>query len=58
MRLSKVSRNLFTFDGANNIESDDSLIINRSLDASKFNQATGYNPPTWQNLIETMYQYQ
>lgn len=41
-----------------NIEFDDSLIINRSLDASKFNQATGYNPPTWQNLIETMYQYQ
>ena len=41
-----------------NIEPDDSLIINRSLDASKFNQATGYNPPSWQNLIETMYQYQ
>lgn len=41
-----------------NIEADDSLIINRSLDASKFNQATGYNPPYWQNLIETMYQYQ
>lgn len=41
-----------------NIEADDSLIINRSLDASKFNQATGYNPVTWQNLIETMYQYQ
>jgi dTDP-4-dehydrorhamnose reductase len=41
-----------------NIEADDSLIVNRSLDASKFNQATGYNPPTWQDLIETMYQYQ
>jgi len=41
-----------------NIEADSSLIIDRSLDASKFNQATGYNPPTWQNLIETMYQYQ
>lgn len=40
------------------IEADDGLIINRSLDASKFNQATGYNPPTWKNLIETMYQYQ
>ena len=40
------------------IEADDSLIINRSLDAGKFNQATGYNPPTWENLIETMYQYQ
>ena len=41
-----------------NIEADDSLIINRSLDAGKFNQATGYNPPNWQNLIETMYQFQ
>lgn len=41
-----------------NIEVDDSLIINRSLDASLFNQATGYNPPNWQDLIETMYQYQ
>lgn len=41
-----------------NIEEDESLIIDRSLDASKFNQATGYNPPAWQNLIETMYQYQ
>jgi dTDP-4-dehydrorhamnose reductase len=41
-----------------NIEADDSLIINRSLDASLFNQATGYNPHTWQSLIETMYQYQ
>lgn len=41
-----------------NIECDDNFIIDRSLDASKFNQATGYNPPTWQDLIETMYQYQ
>lgn len=41
-----------------NIEEDESLIIDRSLDANKFNQATGYNPPTWKNLIETMYQYQ
>jgi dTDP-4-dehydrorhamnose reductase len=41
-----------------NIECDDSFIIDRSLDASKFNQATGYNPPTWQDLIETMHQYQ
>ena len=39
------------------IESDDSLVINRSLDASKFNKATGYNPPTWQDMIKIMYQY-
>jgi dTDP-4-dehydrorhamnose reductase len=41
-----------------NIEADESFIINRSLDASKFNQVTRYNPPSWKNLIETMYQYQ
>lgn len=41
-----------------NIEPDESLVINRSLDASRFNQATGYNPPDWQSLIKTMYQYQ
>lgn len=40
-----------------NITLDDSFIINRSLDASKFNQATGYNPPDWQRLIEAMHQY-
>jgi dTDP-4-dehydrorhamnose reductase len=40
-----------------NIMPDDTFIIDRSLDASKFNQATGYNPPDWQHLIETMYQY-
>ncbi len=37
---------------------DDSLVIDRSLNASKFNKVTGYNPPAWQSLIETMHQYQ
>lgn len=40
-----------------NITPDDTFVIDRSLDASKFNQATGYNPPQWQQLIEAMYQY-
>ncbi|HSI42871.1 MAG TPA: SDR family oxidoreductase [Methylotenera sp.] len=40
------------------IIADDSFVIDRSLDASKFNQVTGYNPPSWQELIETMHQYQ
>jgi len=40
------------------IEADDSLIIDRSLDASKFNQVIGYNPLDWESLINTMYQYQ
>jgi dTDP-4-dehydrorhamnose reductase len=41
-----------------NITPDASFNIDRSLDGSKFNQATGYNPPAWKNLIEIMYQYQ
>lgn len=41
-----------------NIEIDDSLVIDRSLDARKFNLAAGYNPPSWESLINTMYQYQ
>lgn len=40
-----------------NIEVDDSFVIDRSLDARKFNQATGYNPPCWESLIKIMYQY-
>ena len=39
------------------IEEDDSLIVNRSLDASKFNKAIGYNPLDWESLIKIMYQY-
>ncbi len=41
-----------------NITRDDNFVIDRSLDASKFNYATGYTPATWQGLIESMYQYQ
>lgn len=33
---------------------DDRLSIDRSLDASRFDQETGYVPPTWQELIEKM----
>ena len=40
------------------IEVDDSFTIDRSLDARKFNRAIGYNPPDWENLVNTMYQYQ
>lgn len=33
---------------------DDSLVIDRSLDSNRFRTATGYSPPTWQELIEIM----
>lgn len=34
---------------------DDSLVIDRSLDSTRFRQETGYIAPEWNELIETMY---
>jgi dTDP-4-dehydrorhamnose reductase len=39
------------------VELDEDFVIDRSLDAKKFNLATGFKPPDWPELIETMYQY-
>lgn len=39
------------------IEPDDRVKINRSLDASKFMQATGYVAPAWPNLIARMHEF-
>lgn len=33
---------------------DDGLVIDRSLDSSRFRAVTGYTPPAWRELIETM----
>ena len=33
---------------------DDSLVIDRSLDSSRFRAATGYTPPAWPDLIREM----
>lgn len=35
---------------------DEQVQIDRSLDSSKFQQETGYNPPGWRDLIEKMHQ--
>lgn len=35
----------------------DDVIIDRSLDASRFNQATGYAPPPWPELIQRMREF-
>jgi dTDP-4-dehydrorhamnose reductase len=40
------------------IISDDSLVIDRSLNADKFRAATGYVPPEWLELIRVMHAYQ
>ncbi|MEW5902971.1 MAG: SDR family oxidoreductase [Pseudomonadota bacterium] len=39
------------------IESDDRLAIDRSLDATRFREATGYVAPGWPELIERMHAY-
>jgi len=37
------------------IEPDDALVIDRSLDASRFREATGYVAPAWPELIRRMH---
>jgi dTDP-4-dehydrorhamnose reductase len=37
------------------IEKDDKFTIDRSLDASKFFTETGYQPASWENLIQQMH---
>lgn len=39
------------------IEFDESFVIDRSLNADKFRDATGYIPSDWPSLIASMYQY-
>ena len=36
---------------------DNSVIIDRSLDASKLNNIIGYKPPSWDDLIKSMYDF-
>ena len=36
---------------------DDTIVIDRSLSAYKFESATGYLPPDWATLIENMHSY-
>lgn len=38
------------------IPSED-LVIDRSLNADRFNLATGYNPPDWSVLVQRMYEF-
>ncbi|MGL4226556.1 MAG: NAD(P)-dependent oxidoreductase, partial [Rickettsia sp.] len=34
----------------------DELVIDRSLDATRFNEVTGYTPPDWRELVKRMYE--
>lgn len=35
---------------------DDALKIDRSLDSSRFFKVTGYRPPSWEDMVRTMYE--
>lgn len=37
------------------IEPDDTVAINRSLDSSRFRAESGYQPPSWEELVSRMY---
>lgn len=37
------------------IDADDALVIDRSLNAERLQNATGYRPPTWPDLIAAMH---
>lgn len=39
------------------IDSDETFVIDRSLDSTRFRKLTGYNPPVWAELAQTMHQF-
>jgi dTDP-4-dehydrorhamnose reductase len=39
------------------IKPDDRLVIDRSLDSSRFREATGYQPPAWSELVRRMHEF-
>lgn len=46
-----------TYGRANEISADDALVIDRSLDSTRFRQLTGYVPPTWPELVRAMHDF-
>ncbi len=47
-----------TYDKKIQIRDDSSLKIDRSLDSTLFRTATGYTPPSWNDLISEMHKFQ
>jgi dTDP-4-dehydrorhamnose reductase len=39
------------------IVSDNTVQVDRSLDSSRFRSITGYTPPTWRDLVESMHRF-
>jgi len=46
-----------TYGKTIDIRPSDELVIDRSLNADRFNQETGYRPPEWPELVELMYKF-
>lgn len=46
-----------TYGRTNMINPDDKLVIDRSLDSSRFRAATGYAPPSWPALVRAMHDF-
>ena len=46
-----------TYGRTNEIAADATLVIDRSLDSSRFRALTGYAPPTWPELVRTMHEF-
>jgi dTDP-4-dehydrorhamnose reductase len=42
---------------SNQITPDDKLVIDRSLDSTRFRQLTGYVPPPWPELVQAMHDF-
>jgi dTDP-4-dehydrorhamnose reductase len=43
-----------TYGVAIDVSADDQLVIDRSLDSTRFKQATGFAPKQWPELISSM----
>jgi dTDP-4-dehydrorhamnose reductase len=46
-----------TYGKSIQIIADDQLVINRSLDSTRFRQATGFSPKPWPELLRTMHAF-
>lgn len=55
-KLSLLSLVAEIYDKDIQITPDDSVQIDRSLDSTRFRQASGYMPPTWPDMIREMYE--
>lgn len=45
------------YDKHISLEENADLVIDRSLDAGRFNSAVGYNPPSWPELVAMMHSF-